>query len=156
MSKKVRYALGAIGAVPALGLLTPPATGAAAAAPTASQSVKTVSLAHHSAVPEAASCLASRVHSVDTFGVLLRFWSKPEGSRTCIGTIHVSHPAGGHGSKVQGFVGNDNGTFCNHTAGGHDANFVCRRIFVRAGLFVEGTWWSSGIIVGNANLAYPF
>jgi len=156
MSKKVRYALGAIGAVPALGLLTPVAAAATTTAHASGKSVKTVSLAHQGGAPEAASCLASRVHSVENSGVLLRFWSKPEGSRTCIGTIHVSHFPIGTGSQIEGIVGNNNGLFCNHLAGGHDANFVCRRIFVRAGLFVQGVYFFGGIVYGEAGLAYPF
>ena len=71
--KKVRYALGAVGAVPAIGLMAP-VTTAAVNAPAQKTTAKTVSLRHSSASPAATGCTGSTKATASIHSVKLEFW----------------------------------------------------------------------------------
>lgn len=83
--KKVRYALGAVGVVPAIGMMAPVAAPAQATATAA----KTVSLQHSSA---AAGCTGNTVATKSNVSVKLKFWHTyhPAYDTSCIGTVEVS------------------------------------------------------------------
>ena len=133
MGKKVQYAIGAVGLVPALGLLAQPAAGASAhaSAKPALTSGKSVN---------ATSCTGRTEHQSINHGVILTFWSAPVGSRTCIGTIEVSKNST---SKVGAFVNNAFGNFCVRSAGGGHITYGCHRVFRRNGLRVRA--FSAGL-----------
>jgi len=151
MGKRVRYALGAAGAVPALGLLMPVAAGAPAAEHSPSKSGKTVSLAQQ----RRATCTASRKHTHASFSLHLTFWSKPVNGRTCIGTIKLTY-SGSLGSKIRGSVINNNGVFCRHTVAGKNITITCRQTYARAGLSVAGAELRNGGIWAAVFDSYPF
>ena len=85
MKKKVRYALGAAGAVPALGMMMPAAAAATAHAP--KTTAKTVSLQHSSAA--ASGCTGTIEAHASMHSVHLEFWhtDNPTYGTTCIGTV---------------------------------------------------------------------
>ena len=122
MSKKVQYAIGAVGLVPALGLLAQPAVAASA----------------HTSVKRdnATTCYGNTYHHAVYSGQTLTFWSARVGSRRCIGTIEVSgvSPVVGVGA----YVHNAYGDFCFQDAGGSHLTDVCRRVFRTNGLKVVG------------------
>ena len=130
MSKKVQYAIGAVGLVPALGLLAQPAAAASAHTPG-----KTVN---------ATSCTGRTEHQAINQGVILTFWSAPVGSRTCIGTIEVSKKST---SAVGAYVNNAFGNFCVRSAGGGHITYGCHRVFRRNGLRVLG--WAESVFGGH-------
>jgi hypothetical protein len=139
MSKKVQYAIGAVGLIPALGLLAQPAAGASA-----HTSGKTVNA-------NVTTCFGHTEHQTVNHGVFLTFWSAPVGSRTCIGTIEVS----GQGtSEVGALVQNHFGNFCSQHAGGAHITDVCRRVFRRNSLRVLG--WQASLFGGHRSyVSYP-
>jgi len=129
MSKKVQYAIGAVGLLPALGLLAQPAAGVSAHASTKP------ALTSGKRVNNAPSCTGRIAHHAFNQGVSLTFWSAPVGSRTCIGTIEVN---GQSTSAIGASVQNHFGLFCARTAGGAHITDVCRRVFRRNSLRVLG------------------
>jgi hypothetical protein len=139
MKKKVRFIVGAVGAIPAIGLLTPAAT-AAPAHVTAKKVGKTVAL-HGSAA--AATCTAHNKHvAISASGLYMKFYSEPVGTRTCIGLINVegtSRHVTGQVFSTSVEVFNTNGNFCEQKD--HDAshNFHCNHTFVRTRLAVSAT-----------------
>jgi hypothetical protein len=86
--KKVRYAWGAVGVVPALAVM-PAATAATATAQAPGTTAKTVSL-QHSAVTS--GCTASTGAKANNMSVKLQFWHKynPTYDTSCIGTVSTS------------------------------------------------------------------
>jgi hypothetical protein len=120
--KKVRYLVGAVGVAPAaLGLMAQAApaaahtAGTAPAADRAAKPAKSVSL-HGRAMTPNSGCEGS-VERQKTVGgahgnwLLVRFWSTPHGSKTCIGTIQIT--AGGSVYGVSGKVfGKDSQFYC--------------------------------------------
>ena len=89
--KKVRYALGAVGAVPAIGLMAP-VTTAAVNAPAQKTTAKTVSLRHSSASPAATGCTGSTKATATAMSAKLTFWHTfhPAYDTSCIGTVDTS------------------------------------------------------------------
>ncbi len=83
--KKVRYALGAVGAVPAVGMMMPATAAATAHAEKAT--AKTVSLQHRSAT--ASGCTGTTEASARIHSVRLEFWHtyNPTYGTSCIGTV---------------------------------------------------------------------
>ncbi len=157
MSKKVRYAVGAIGTVPALGLLAAPAAaGASAPAHTAKKMVRTASagLRQGALSPTSSSCIASNKHTDNTTTKHLTFWSKPVGSRTCIGTIIFSW-TGADGTAASGHVHTINGNFCVHAVSGTKIQFACRQTFVHTSLKVCGGETHAGFTSTICD-KYPF
>jgi hypothetical protein len=75
--KKVRYAIGAVGAAPALGLLIPAANAAVPAVQTAQGNVgKTVSVRHHDGKTPQVNCGSSQVHhTLSTRKIMVGFIS---------------------------------------------------------------------------------
>lgn len=149
MSKKVRYAIGAIGVVPALGVLAQPA--AASAHPPkqpahTSKTVRIVQPGHTHAHPFSASsapsttnltCTASRKHTVHASFLTLTFWSKPVSGRTCVGTIDVAY-SGNNPNHTGALVQNAFGQFCIQNAAGRTITDTCRHVFRRNSLRVIG------------------
>jgi hypothetical protein len=165
MNKKVRYALGLAGVVPALGMLQPVAAHAAAhtakeSVPASKKTVRTVALGHlegGTLSPLATTCIASREHTSNyplTDGTIhLKYWSKPEGSRTCIGTIEVSGVPNYSSPVIQTGVLNVNGSFCVRSTHGTHSTNVCRRIFVRTDLEVAvRVYTNMGLIASFYNI----
>jgi hypothetical protein len=140
MRKQVRYAIGAIGVAPALGLMMPAATAAAATHAAPAKTGKTVSARHYAAAATpAATCSGVNKHMTSFSGVMLKFWSAADGSDTCVGTIDVS--VGLEFLKVHTTgtsVINNNGRFCTYFRSGDKGSFTCRHAFDRAGLRVRG------------------
>jgi hypothetical protein len=98
--KKVRYALGAAGAIPAIGLMAP-ATTAAANTPAHKTTAKTVSLRHTSATPAASGCTGNTEAKASNISITLKFWHTyhPSFGTSCIGTVETSFFAGLTGSS---------------------------------------------------------
>ncbi len=128
MSKKVQYAIGAVGLVPALGLLAQPA--AAATAYTSATSVN------------ATTCYGHTQHNLIHNNESLTFWSARVGSRRCIGTMEMTNLAGGVVS-VGTSVANAFGHFCAKVTEGTSSTNVCRRVFRTNGLRVRA--FSAGL-----------
>jgi hypothetical protein len=159
MSKKVRYAIGAAGIVPALGLLTPPAAGALAPVHASKKTVRTAPFgsaqASSSNSPDF-TCIASKGYTVSASSMKLRFWSRPAGSRTCIGTIEVTY-AGPNAHRTGASVSNAFGQFCVQTAAGTHITDTCRRVFRRRDLRVLGIEiHPNGIPFAQISDVYPF
>jgi hypothetical protein len=136
MSKKVQYAIGAVGLVPALGLLAQPAVGATAHTSGKRVSAITAGRTRHgeTATP-AATCIANRYHHVRQNGVSLTVWSAPVGSRICVGTIEV----GGDGPIIGTSVLNSFGSgFCARSLFNTFSINVCRHVFRKKGLTIHG------------------
>jgi hypothetical protein len=146
VNKKIRYAIGAVGAVPALAMITGPfAAPAAHAATTAvtGKKVRTIyardtalfapasaiNSASPSTSPNVGSCTASKGHHNTQNGVTVRFYTRPVPSnRTCVGTIKVSD-TGDLVHYVGGFVRNSHGTFCKFSTVNSVVTDRCRRVF---------------------------
>ena len=155
MKKTVRLAIGAAGAVPALGLVAVPAAAVQTPAHTVKKSVRPVVADHRQDVriPNN-SCRGTNKHTSSAGNLKLTFFSAPlAGSRTCIGDIIVSYlnlPA----TTTKAFVSTVNpGPFCEKSAVG--SGFIsdfCRRGFTRSVLRVCGKE------VGHSTLCdfYPF
>jgi hypothetical protein len=151
MSKKVRYAVGALGALPALGLLTPQATAAATTAAHAHGKTVRTDLVHQRAVAPDAHCVANSYspHSKTKSSVHLKFWTKPGPAKTtCIGTIEVSAPGA---TSVSEYVSNHNGHFCSDRTnnGTTKLTFVCRDYFQNLSLGVRAFAWYEGAFYGS-------
>jgi len=86
--KKARYALGALGVTPALGLMFPAPATAAAQAPEAA--AKTVSLGYRQA-PQAAGCTGHTHRTATHSGITMGYYSTVTGAKTCIGTVTVTY-----------------------------------------------------------------
>jgi hypothetical protein len=164
MGKKVRYAVAAAGVVPALGLLAQPAAGATAPAHTAKnpvqtskKTVKTVWVGHVQEIaPLASTCTANRQWTIATSGVHLKFWSRPSGSHTCIGTIEISY-TGASANHTGASVINAFGQFCHATAAGRKLTDGCHHVFRRRSLRVVGSErHANGIPFVTASDLYPF
>ncbi|HEY7147528.1 MAG TPA: hypothetical protein VH637_25045 [Streptosporangiaceae bacterium] len=146
MGKKVRYAAATLGVVPALGMLAQPAAGALAPAHTSKQpaatsrkTVKTVWVSHlQDIAPLASTCTANKEYTLTDSGVHLKFWSKPVGSRTCIGTIEVSY-TGPNAKRTGAEIINRFGTFCHATTAGTKITDGCHHVFRRASMRVIGS-----------------
>jgi hypothetical protein len=128
--KKVRYAAGALGMLLA-GLLAQPSYAA----------TSTASL-QRQVQPAATDCTGDTLHEASAEGVTLKFWSTPDGSRICIGTIEVT---GSPASTVTAYVQNANGNFCVKSASGTSVTDSCHDVFV-APLAVYGTRLYNGIL----------
>jgi hypothetical protein len=136
MNKKVRYAAGTLGALPALGLLAPPVN--AAATPAAHAPGKTVrtSTFRRNAGSDG-HCVANSLpkYEASTRSLRLTYWSKPAGTAVCIGTIEVSIQHNYGASYVGENVFNDNGTFCSDVGSGNGkVTFPCKDTFASPGL----------------------
>jgi len=85
--KKVRYALGAMGALPAIGMMMPATTAATTHAP--KTTAKTVSLRHSSAATS--GCTGNTEATASIHSVRLRFWHtyNPVYGTSCIGTVET-------------------------------------------------------------------
>jgi hypothetical protein len=128
MSKKVQYAIGAVGLLPALGLLAQPAAGASAHASTTSGK----------RVNANATCYGHTEHHAIHNHVSLTFWSARVGSRICVGTMEITNlPGVGGVASVGTSVLNHYGTFCAKTTEGDFSTNVCRRVFRTNGLRVR-------------------
>src|SRR6266702_385790 len=90
--KKVRYAFGAVGAVPAVGMMMPATAAATAHAQKAT--AKTVSLQRRSAA--ASGCTGNTYASAKNISVKLFFWHtyNPTSGTSCIGTVDTSFLGG--------------------------------------------------------------
>ena len=128
MGKKVQYAIGAVGLVPALGLLAQPAAGASV-----HTSGKTVNVT---------PCFGHTEHHAIHNNESLTFWSARVGSRICVGTMEMTNLAGGVVS-IGTSVANHFGHFCAKVTEGTSSTNVCRRVFRRNGLRVRA--FSAGL-----------
>ena len=164
MGKKVRYTFAAAGVVPALGLLAQPAAGALAPAhtaknpaQTAKKTVKTVWVSHVQEIaPLASACTATREYTLVGSGVHLKFWSKPVGSRTCIGTIEVSY-TGANPNRTGALVLNAFGEFCRANTAGRKITDGCHDVFRRKSLRVIGSELNgNNVPFAGSSDYYPF
>lgn len=176
MNKKIRYAIGAVGAVPVLAMIpgqfAAPAAHAGKTAETTGKKVRTV-YATDTAVfaptstisstspaisPNVGSCRGTNGHHVVSNSGALRFYSAPEGTRTCIGTIQVSTP---YPKSIGGGVNNINtvgrADFCSFRNSVASVSHIrCRRIFIRDKLSVSG-FITNGLNINKVlNMRYPF
>jgi hypothetical protein len=86
----------------------------------------------------------------------MRFWSRPAGSRTCIGTIEVTY-TGPNAHRTGASVSNAFGQFCVQTAAGNHITATCRRVFRRRFLRVNGfELHPNGIPFAGISDVYPF
>jgi hypothetical protein len=146
MAKKVRYAFAAAGVVPALGMLAQPATAAQAPAHAASQPGHTAKkkvgnwlvVYSRTVAPLASTCTATKEFVLAGSGVHLKFWSKPSGSHTCIGTIEVSY-TGRSANRTGAEIVNQFGIFCHASKAGKTITDGCHHVFRRASLRVVGS-----------------
>lgn len=181
MNKKIRYAIGAVGAMPLLamtpGQFAAPAAHAGITAATTGKKVRTV-YATDTAVfatassrsstspaisPNVGSCTGTTGHHTKQGDVTVRFYTRAVGAdRTCVGTIKVSDTSL-FNSFVRGHVQNLNGShFCTFVGNGSVATHVCRRVFENT----TGTLAKSLTVVGagvdifsnvtSAKSKYPF
>jgi hypothetical protein len=148
VNKKIRYAIGAVGAVPALAMIpgqfAAPAAHAVKTAATTGKKVRTV-YATDTAVfattssrsstspaisPNVGSCTGSKGHHNTQNGITVRFYTRPAGTgRTCVGTIKVSD-TGDFISSIGGYVQNSHGVFCYFAKAGNGVTTdTCRRVF---------------------------
>jgi hypothetical protein len=150
VNKKIRYAIGAVGAVPALAMIpgqfaAPAAHAGKTAATTTGKKVRTVYATDTAAFgpassrsstspaisPDVGSCTGNTGHHTTSHGVTVRFYTRaaPPG-RTCIGTIKVSDTAV-LTSAVGGSVANaNNNGFCLFAVHAKIATHTCRRVFL--------------------------
>lgn len=84
--KKVRYALGAVGIAPALGLVLPGT--AVAASHTPKKTVKTVSLEHSGTVRPDVSCVGHTAAKANSRNFHITVWHT--GSTGCVGGVNAS------------------------------------------------------------------
>lgn len=148
MNKKIRYAIGAVGAMPTLamipGQLAAPAAHAGKTAATTGKKVRTVYARDTAAFasttttstspaisPNVGSCTGITGHHNKHSDVTVRFYSRPVSpNRTCIGTIKVSD-SGIQVFQVSGQVHNSGGVFCKFSGGIQQTvvSHRCRRVF---------------------------
>jgi hypothetical protein len=147
VNKKIRYAIGAVGTVPALamipGQLAAPAAHAGKAATTTGKKVRAVyatdaalftasnsSTSSAAISPNVGACLASKGHHNTQNGITVRFYAKAlPNNRTCVGTIKVSD-TGDFISSIGGYVQNSHGVFCHFSKQGNGVTTDrCRRVF---------------------------
>jgi hypothetical protein len=168
LKKKVRYTAGAVGAIPVLAMVPlqagVPASHAGHPASSTGKTVRTTfaydvaSVQPSSSSPSDSgdgtfSCKGSVGNHHTVNDMTIRFYSKPAGSRTCIGTIQASSGAAiGVGLWVSNNFG---GQFCEFSAHNSKVSHRCRRVFRRDKLEVEG---NANTIFGSnqAISTYPF
>jgi hypothetical protein len=126
MSKKVRYAIGAIGVAPALGML---AHVPAAATHTPGKTAKTVSL-NPNTPPGGCTGRDGHGKALSPTGLSLTFWSTPNGGRTCIGTIEGLAASPGFFQKVAVYVSRAGHIYCFKSAVSHVTE-PCHTSFTR-------------------------
>ena len=177
MNKKIRYAMGAVGALPALamipGQLAAPASHAGKTTATTGKKVRTIyardaaftatsssasaSPALTSSEIAKGSCKGTTGHHIGNDTVTVRFFSAPAGSRTCIGTIQTStasYDAAGGGVNNINTVSRPD--FCSFQGTLDISHIRCRRIFVRDKLSVSGTATNGVGAVTSIHSHYPF
>jgi hypothetical protein len=161
MKKRVRYITGLTGAgmLPALAL-TPATTGVAHASTSSGRTGKTGKIARVLAKTNA-DCEGSVGNHYSSGGLALRFYSKPEGSRTCIGQIEISEPTGASFSRGSIWVHTVNGNFCKTgSIDGAAGTTYCREIFTRTDLHVSASAQYTGPLGSEhrfvINAKYPF
>jgi hypothetical protein len=148
VNKKMRYAIGAAGAVPALAMIpgqfAAPAAHAGKTAVTTGKKVRTVyatdmavftptsiiSSTSPNISQNNGTCSGSKGNHNTQNGITVRFYTKPEkGNRTCVGTIKVSD-TGDLIQSIGGYVQNSHGVFCHFAkSGGGVTTDRCRGIF---------------------------
>ena len=146
MNKKIRYAMGAVGAMPALAMIpaqfAAPAAHAGKTAATTGKKVRTVyardtafaagtSSPSPNISPNVGSCRGNTGHHNKHSDVTVRFYTRAiiSQNRTCIGTIKVSDSSP-FTSRVGGFVSNSGvGAGCFFSAGHLVVSHRCRRVF---------------------------
>jgi hypothetical protein len=148
VNKKMRYAIGAVGAVPALAMIpgqfATPAAHAGTTATATGKRVRTVyatdtavfattsgtSSTSSGTSPNVGSCTGSKGHHNTQNGITVRFYTRPvPGNRTCVGTIKVSD-TGDFITSIGGFVSNSRGTYCKFFKRGNGVTTdTCRRVF---------------------------
>jgi hypothetical protein len=129
MNKKIRYAIGAVGAVPALAMIpghfAAPAAHAGKAAATTGKKVRTIYATDTAAFTPTSiisstspnisqntgTCSGSKGNHNTQNGITVRFYTKAmKGNRTCVGTIKVSKPGNGVTTdRCRGVFRNTNG-----------------------------------------------
>jgi hypothetical protein len=149
MNKKIRYAMGAVGAMPALAMipaqLAAPAAHAGKTPATTGKKVRTVyardTAAFTSATtspstspaisPNVGSCTGTTGHHNTSHGVTVRFYTRPvPPNRTCIGTIKVSDTALLTSSVGGSVVNSRVHGGCFFEVGKSIASHRCRRVFL--------------------------
>jgi hypothetical protein len=145
VNKKMRYAMGAVGAMPALAMVpaqfATPAVHTGKTTATSGKKVRTIfatdtafatttsSTGSAAISPNVGSCTGTNGHHNKHSDVTVRFYSKPAlPNRTCIGTIKVSD-SGFATSSVGAYIQNSNGIFCQFSVGKTVASHRCRRVF---------------------------
>lgn len=146
--KKVRYLAGALGAAPALAGLTP--FGVAVNHQTGTGETHNAALAPREPL---AACTGHTGNHTTHSGTTVRFYSAAVGSKTCIGTIQVSHT---NASDIGGVVRTVNGGFCSDIYGGAKVNWPCKETFTRNGLQVSGYLVFGEGTAAKAYSDYPF
>jgi hypothetical protein len=148
VNKKIRYAMGAVGAMPALamipGQLAAPAVHAGKTAATTGKTVRTVyardtaafattsttTTASSAISPNVGACTGNTGHHTKTSNVTVRFYTRlfPTENRTCVGTIKVTGSAFLE-TTAGGWVHNSGGTFCFFSANKTTTSHRCRAVF---------------------------
>ena len=91
----------------------------------------------------------------------MKFYSQPEGTKTCIGLVNLEathHHVSASVFSVSMEVFNKNGNFCEQVYHGSSHNFHCNHTFIRTRLAVSGAAYG---IQGSPRSyhvrdAYPF
>jgi hypothetical protein len=178
VNKKIRYAIGAVGAVPVLAMIpgqfAAPAAHAGTTTTATGKKVRTV-YATDTAVfattstsstspaisPNVGSCTGNTGHHNTHSDVTVRFYSRPAGTgRTCIGTIKVSD-SGFLTAGVGGYVQNSRNTFCAFSAGKAVTSDRCRRVFLNTSGYLQKAlrvagWGSNGLVTASVKSVVPF
>jgi hypothetical protein len=148
MNKKIRYAIGAVGAVPALAMIpghfAAPAAHAGKTAATTGKKVRTIYATDTAAFTPTSiisstspnisqntgTCSGSKGNHNTQNGITVRFYTKAmKGNRTCVGTIKVSD-TGDFIQSIGGYVQNSHGVFCHFAKPGNGVTTDrCRGVF---------------------------
>jgi len=139
--KKVSIVVGAVGALPAMTMLTPAVANAATPAHGAGKSVRNV---NGTDVTPDAGCTGKTGYRVNSGSYHTSFWSAPKGNQTCIGTIKVvtaTTTFTGGSFDMSAHVERGGKNYCNGTQndvfnGSH--TFGCHAAFDRTALKVWG------------------
>jgi hypothetical protein len=155
VNKKVRYAAGFAGAVPALGMMAAAAAAAPVAAHTGSKTVR-LHMGHASpgARPDA-TCKGNRGNHHTSNSITIRFYSKSVSPlATCIGTVQTSFF---EKAILGGEIQTKNGdSFCRHSTKHPETvqQFDCGQTFTDIGLAVHG--WGSPAAGGLFTVSSSF
>jgi len=157
VKKKIRYAIGAVGAMPVLAMaaqFTAPAAHAGTATTGTGKKARTM---YARGTPQDTSCSGSIGHHKAQDGFTIHYYTAPESAHhSCVGTIQLNYDGSLGNIYMSGWVHTVNGNYCKFGTpnAAMQTGITCREIFTTSSLHVHGQ--STVEPANGVTATYPF